>query len=47
MRKNITIRRDCLPSDIIRHLERQGLGWGHDLDQGCFVLRKEVGNGAS
>ncbi len=36
------IRRDCLPKEVIRHLQQQGLGWGHDLDQGCFFIKKEV-----
>jgi len=41
------IRRDCLPQEVIRHLEHQGLGWGHDLDRGCFRIRKEARNGTS
>ena len=28
--------RICVGRDAIRHLEREGLGWGHDLDCGCF-----------
>ena len=26
----------CAPQDVIKLLERDGLGWGHDLDCGCF-----------
>lgn len=27
--------RVCLPPAVVRHLERDGLGWGHDLTAGC------------
>lgn len=26
----------CVSREAIRALERDGLGWGHDLDCGCF-----------
>ncbi|MEL6957559.1 MAG: hypothetical protein AAGL89_01250 [Pseudomonadota bacterium] len=45
MRKIVTIRRDSLPRDIIRHLEQQGLGWVNDRDLGDFRLVKETTNG--
>lgn len=28
--------RICMDAGTIRHLHRDGLGWGHDLDCGCF-----------
>ena len=28
--------RHCLDPATIRHLQRDGIGWGHDLDCGCF-----------
>ena len=31
-------RRICLDINTIRHLEREGLGWGHDLDNGCLEI---------
>ncbi len=43
--KAIRIRKDCLPQNIIRHLEHQGLGWGHDLDAGCFYIAKDPNHG--
>jgi len=42
MKQIVRIRTDCLPLDIIRHLECQGLGWGHDLDSGCFRIKREA-----
>lgn len=31
-----TTRAYCLGQDAISALKRDGLGWGHDLDCGCF-----------
>ena len=31
-------RRLCLDARDMRHLERDGLGWGHDLDCGCLDM---------
>ncbi|NBD31320.1 MAG: hypothetical protein GVY31_14940 [Alphaproteobacteria bacterium] len=28
--------RHCLDGTAIRHLRRDGIGWGRDLDYGCF-----------
>ena len=39
MTKTKRIRRDCLPQTIIKHLEQQGLAWGHDLDAGCIHIK--------
>lgn len=41
MTRFIKFRKDCLPAEVIRHLEQQGLGWGHDLNAGCFVMKTE------
>ena len=30
------MERICMDAGTIRHLSRDGLGWGHDLDCGCF-----------
>lgn len=27
--------RYCIEPDALRHLQRDGQGWGHDLDCGC------------
>ncbi|SLN14511.1 hypothetical protein [Pseudooctadecabacter jejudonensis] len=40
-----TVRRDCLPREVTEHLERQGLGWGHELDAGCFRSVEETRRG--
>ncbi|WP_217810145.1 hypothetical protein [Salibaculum griseiflavum] len=32
----MTTTRHCLDAATIRHLQRDGIGWGHDLDCGCF-----------
>ena len=45
MRRTRKIRRDCLPREIIDHLEQQGLGWGHDLDLRCFYIKGERRHG--
>ena len=29
-------QRYCAPASVVRHLEREGLGWGHDLLCGAF-----------
>lgn len=29
-------QRHCLDPRDIQHLAREGIGWGHDLDCGCF-----------
>lgn len=42
MKRTQRIRRDCLPQTIIRHLQQQGLAWGHDLDAGCIHIKTEV-----
>ena len=39
MRDTQRIRRDALPQEIIRHLEQQGLGWGHDLYPANFWIK--------
>ncbi|MGJ8624711.1 MAG: hypothetical protein ACSHW1_18370 [Yoonia sp.] len=31
MKRTQNVRRACLPQTIIRHVQEQGLGWGHDL----------------
>lgn len=31
MKRTQNVRRECLPQTIIRHVQQQGLGWGHDL----------------
>lgn len=31
-------KRYCAPPEVIALLERDGLGWGHDLTKGCFEL---------
>lgn len=28
----------CLDPGAIRHIQADGLGWGHDLDCGCFRI---------
>jgi len=35
MRNSKSIRY-CAPPDVLRLLERDGLGWGHDLQCGAF-----------
>lgn len=42
MKKTKHIRHDCLPQTIIRHVQEQGLGWGHDLDAGCFHIKPKA-----
>ena len=34
--KRMMTKTYCLGPDAIRALERDGLGWGHDLDCGCI-----------
>jgi len=31
----MTGQRYCLGPEALRHLQREGLDWGHDLDCGC------------
>ncbi|MCF2903840.1 hypothetical protein L0666_02475 [Octadecabacter sp. CECT 8868] len=42
MRDTHRIRKDSLPLSIIRHLEQQGLGWGHDLYPGSFWVKTDT-----
>lgn len=42
MKRTKRIRRDCLPVTIIRHLQQQGLAWGHDLDAGSIHIQIEA-----
>ena len=32
----MSTQQTCLDPALARHLYRDGLGWGHDLDCGCF-----------
>lgn len=34
--KHMTTRAYCLGPEAISALEKDGLGWGHDLDCGCL-----------
>ena len=34
-----TMRRYCLDRSAIAMMERDGMGWGHDLDAGCVTLQ--------
>lgn len=40
--KRMTTKAYCLGPDAIRALERDGLGWGHDLDCGCVRVLADV-----
>lgn len=33
-----TSKRYCLDQRAIAALQRDGMGWGHDLDRGCVTL---------
>ena len=35
--KKTTATRYCAPPDVLRLLERDGLGWGHDLECRAFM----------
>jgi hypothetical protein len=41
MRDTHRIKRNALPMTIIRHLEQQGLGWGHDLYPDTFWIKSD------
>ena len=35
---NKVSRRYCLDRSAIAMLQRDGFGWGHDLDAGCMIM---------
>jgi hypothetical protein len=41
MRETHKVRRDSLPMTIIRHMEQQGLGWGHNLYPDQFWIKND------
>ena len=36
--KQHPVTRYCAPPNVVRLLERDGLGWGHDLDCGALFV---------
>ena len=39
MTRTYRTTRHGLPNRIVRHLEQQGLGWGHDLYPGALWIK--------
>ena len=36
--KRSSTKKYCIDRRHIRALEREGIGWGYDLDSGCFLM---------
>jgi hypothetical protein len=39
--KRSSIKRYCVDRGHIKSLERDGIGWGYDLDSGCFMIEDQ------
>lgn len=33
-------RRYCASPEVVRLMQRDGIGWGHDLDCGCLEMNR-------
>ena len=40
--RQITSNTYCADAEVLNTLRRDGLGWGHDLDCGCFQTERAV-----
>lgn len=39
--KRSSTKKYCVDRRHIRALERDGIGWGYDLDSGCFLMEAQ------